>query len=519
MSNKIHSISLVFVGLLFSVATAKVFVYTSAELEKEKANITPLVDQGNYAQAKTQTQKLLADFPKDSELPKALSEIADRYRWADRYEDAKSLYQQIIQNYPDSSTVADAQFGIARMEVLSLIMLQKYDGAKEAFDKMVNDFSKHPDFPEELYWIARKYGWLGRYEDEKSAYQQLIKNCPDSPYAEKARLGASRAAVQSLITSQDYDGAKKALDKMVADFPKHPDLHDSLYWIAREYGYRERHEEEKNAYQRIIKNYPDSPSAGKAQLGFVKANVQSLIMSKDYDGAKEALDKMVADFPKHPDLHDALYWIAERYAWSGRFEDAKRIHQQIIQNYPDSPSASKARLGLSRANVLSLMMSQNHDQAKEALDKMVADFSGRPDFPDTLLTMGRQCYEEGLAKEKEGLADQARDLQEKSAQIWDKLINELPASSLTPEACCWAGDCYFKLGKHKDCIRCFQKVVDDYPQYEHAWHAQFTIGRCYEALRDTAYKQLLEKYPGCPAAERVRNLLSNKTKVEKEEQK
>ncbi len=64
-----------------------------------------------------------------------------------------------------------------------------------------------------------------------------------------------------------------------------------------------------------------------------------------------------------------------------------------------------------------------------------------------------------------------------------------------------------------------QKVVDDYPQYEHAWHAQFTIGRCYDVLKDTAYKQLLEKYPDCPAAEQVRRLSSNKIRVQKEEEK
>jgi len=87
-----------------------------------------------------------------------------------------------------------------------------------------------------------------------------------------------------------------------------------------------------------------------------------------------------------------------------------------------------------------------------------------------------------------------------------KQINVFPASSQTPEVCCRAGDCYFKVGKYEDSIRCFQKVVDNYPKYEHAWHAQFTVGRCYEELRNsgkvekatadakvnTAYKQIVE---------------------------
>jgi TolA-binding protein len=333
----------------------------------------------------------------------------------------------------------------------------------------------------------------------------------------KANLGIAKVKVLSLIVTQDFDKAEEALDEMVANFSNHPNLPEELYWIGRGFGYWERYEEEKAVYQRILQNYPDSPFAGKAKLGFSRATVQSIIMSQDYDGAKKALDKLIADFSEHKDLHDALYWIAERYLWSDRFENAENIYQQIIQNYPDSSSASKAKFGLSRAGVLSLMMSQNYDQADKALDKMLTDFKGHPDLPKTLLIFGEHCYKQGLAEENKGLADQAKGSFEKAAKIWDRLINEFPASSVMPEACCSAGDCYFKLGKLQDSIRCFQKVVDEYPQYKHAWHAQFTIGRCYDTLKDTAYKQLLEKYPDCPAAEQVRRISSNKTRVEKEE--
>jgi len=457
MLNRICPITLVFINLLlFFMAADEAFADAPVELEQAKSSIISLIKEGNYAQAQTQTQKMIDDFPENPDLPKVIYNIAEGYRWStrpdkDKYEYARIFYQQVIQSYPDSA------------------------------------------------------------------------------YADKAALGISRGKVLSLIVSQDFDAAGQALDEMVASFPNHPNLPDELYWIARKYGWSERHEEEKAVYQQILQNYPDSPFADKARLGFSRAAVQSLVMSQDYDGAKKALDKLVADFSEHPDLHDALYWIAVRYVWSGRFEDAKRVYQQIIQNYPDSPSVSSARLGFSRADVLSLMMLQDYNRAKEALDKMIVDFSGHPDLPDAILTMGRQCYDEGISKESEGLADEAKDRFEKAAKIWDRLVNELPTSSLTAEACCWAGDCYLKLGKHQDSIRCFQKVVDDYPEYEYAWHAQFTVGRCYEELKDTgaveesaadaqikaAYERVIQNYPDCPAAGYVRHLLSREVEKEK----
>lgn len=456
MPNKIHSIALVFVGLLFSVAAADVSTEALVRLEQDKANIISLIRDGDYAGAQTLTQKLLADFPQDTALPQALFEIAERYRWSnksDKYECAKGLYQQIVQNYPDSPVASKAQLGIAKVNVLSLIV------------------------------------------------------------------------------AQDFDGAEEALDEMVADFQNDPNLADELYWIGRGYGYWERHEEEKAIYQQIVEKYPDSPFAGKAQLGFSRAAVQAAIMSQDYDGAKKAFEKLTADFSGHKDLHDTLYWIAERYAWSGRFEEAKRIHQQIIQNYPDSSLLDKARLGLSRANVLSLVTSQDYDKAEEGLDKMIADFSGGPDLPKAVMSIGEQCYKQGLAEEKQGLTEQAKIRYEKAAEIWEGLQDKFPDSSLIPEACGWTGDCYIKLGRYEESIRCFQKVVDSYPEYKHAGHAQYMVGRCYEELKNTgaleesiadthtkaAYEQVVLNYPDCPAITHVNSWLSHEAEVEKEE--
>ena len=452
MSNKTHFIALVFVGLLISTASAKDFVYTSAELSKEMSNIVPLVNQGDYAQAQTLTQKLIADFSKDPELPKALSDIADRYRWADKYEEAKTIYRQIIQDYPDSPIAADARFGLARMDVLSSIWLWKFDDAKAAFDKMVTDFSNHPDFPEELYWTARKYGWSEMHEEEKAIYQQVVEKYPDSPYAVKASLGAARA------------------------------------------------------------------------------NVQSLILSKDYEGAQKAVDKMVVDFANNPYLHDALYWIAERDEWAGRCENAKSLYQQIIQNYPDSSSAGKAKFGLSRVNAQSLIISGEYDSAEEAVDKLIADFAGHPDLPKAVMFIGEQCYKQGLAEGKQGLTEQAKIRYGKAAEIWENLQDKFPESSLIPEVCGWTGDCYIKLGKYEESIRCFQKVVDSYPEYKHAGHAQYMVGRGYEELKNTgvleesiadthikdAYEKVVLNYPDCPAITYVNSWLSREAEAEKE---
>jgi TolA-binding protein len=610
MSNKIHSTVLVFISLQFFVTEAEVFADASAKLEQAKSSIISLIKEGNYAQAKAKTQKLVADFSADAALPEALSSVAMQFELSDKYDDAKSVYQQMRKIRPDSIWLSKAKLGVARTEVLSLIMAKdsrakgvfdklladfsghpdlpetlyyvarryewadkyedakavyyrqltqghydspytakaklgaaradilflilsgNYDQAKKVFDKAVVDFSGHPNWPDTLYWIAERYKWAGRYEDAKDFYQKIIQGYPNSPYADRAKLGIPRADVQFLIRSYDFINAKKALDKMVADFDGHPDLPETLYWCAEKYGLSDNYEEEKAVYQKIMQKYPDSSYTKKAELGFKRADILSLILSKNYDQAKDAYNKLLTEgLSGHPDFPSTLLSIARRNEWGQQFNEAKSIYQKVIQDYPDSSYAGKATLGLSRTEVASLIDSQDYNGADAAFDKLVTDFSNHPDLPRAILATGEMCYREGLSKESAGLEVQAKDRFEKAVQMWEKLINQFPDSYSVPEACCWAGDCYFeKLNKYEDAIRCFQKVVDNYPTYQHAWHAQFMIGRSFEVLKDAgvvdkseadakikaAYEKVIRNYPDCSAAGYADNWLSSKVKVEKE---
>ena len=67
------------------------------------------------------------------------------------------------------------------------------------------------------------------------------------------------------------------------------------------------------------------------------------------------------------------------------------------------------------------------------------------------------------------------------------------------------------MGEYENAIEYYQTVVDNWPDYEHAWSAQYLIGSCYERLRSSgslpeseanskieqAYEAVVEKYPDC----------------------
>jgi len=233
----------------------------------------------------------------------------------------------------------------------------------------------------------------------------------------------------------------------------------------------------------------------------------------DYNQSEEALDKLIADFSEHPDFPETLYWIAERYRWAREYEQAKNLYEQVMQDYPDSVYASRAELGLSTANFMSIFISQGDDQAEEALDKMVADFNDHPDLAKTIFVIGELYYNNALGNAKEGLTDQAEANFARTISVWERIITQLPESKLTilQDAYYFAAACYRRLGEYEKAIQYWQKIVDDWPDYQYAWSAQCLIGECYEKLRNSgtisqseanpeieqAYKAVIEKYPDC----------------------
>ena len=91
----------------------------------------------------------------------------------------------------------------------------------------------------------------------------------------------------------------------------------------------------------------------------------------------------------------------------------------------------------------------------------------------------------------------------------------MPVSATTPQVFYTSGILYAaQLGEYEKGIEYFQKIVDTWPGYEFAWHAQFYVGQYYERLKhsgaipdaeadpkiEQAYKAVLDSYPASMSA-------------------
>lgn len=494
-----------------------------AELGILRADVLSPIMSHDYDRAEEALVQLTANFSEHPDFPETLYWVARAYDRQLKMEYATSTYQQITQSYPYSSWASEAKLGIARAEVMDLILLNENIPSKEAIAKLIAGFSNHPNFPETLYWIAERYRWAREYKEAKNLYKQIIQQHPNSPWADKAKIGFSRVDALSLINAGNYNQLVETVDKLIVDFKDHPDLPETLYWIAQECEWMMKLKKAGSIYQKVIDCCPESHWTEQAELGRTRVNIGDLVEQGDANDAEPALDKMLTDFNDNSDMAETLYWLAQRYQDVNSVEKTKVLYQEILQKWPNSKYPElMMQVYIAAADIFPLVKSGERANAMKAIDKLIVDFSNNPYLPQVVLMMGEDCYRRGLSSENEGLAEQAGEHFEKAVEIWDKLLNKFPDSDLIPETCCWSGDGYLKLGRYEESIRWFQKVPDDYPGYEHAGHAQFLVGRCYELLKQAggleesvadahikaAYQRVIQEYPDYPAADYARQWLS-----------
>jgi len=164
----------------------------------------------------------------------------------------------------------------------------------------------------------------------------------------------------------------------------------------------------------------------------------------------------------------------------------------------------------------------NDPNAQAAIDSLIADFNDHPALPEAVFIIGEQYYNEAFRCENEGLETEARDYFRKAVAIWERIIEELPVKlPQTAHAWYFSAVCYRRLCEYENAIQYYQVVVDNWPDYQFAWNAQFLIARCFERLARLgripiaeaapqirqACEKVFANYPDCLAAGAARNLL------------
>ena len=240
----------------------------------------------------------------DKENPIILQPCTDKYLFdggiiyynSGNYETAILTFQQLINDYPNSSYADDAQYYIA-------------------------------------YINEKKFGY---YSKALLEYYQLLINYPDSIWADDAQLGMGNC----YYASGEYSNAIVEYQKVINDYPNSPFHAFAQYYIGHSYRNSRDFTQAVTEFNKIIDNYPESDYVAPAQYYIA----YSYYEDKNYSQAILEFQITIDNYPDSTWSNSqgrliapcAQYYIGYCHGKLSQYPEAIAAYQIIIDNYPNS---------------------------------------------------------------------------------------------------------------------------------------------------------------------------------------
>jgi len=405
------------------------------------------------------TGQCLADVPDQLEQAETLIKNG-------QYGQAEQIYLQILKDYPGSDHALKAQKKLAML----YINTGEDSQAEIAYQQLIANFSQNPGVAKAVWQIAQTYKKAREYQKAIELYRYVVNNWPGDIIA----LSAQSSLAISFELSSDKAAADAAYERLLQVLPDYEVTAEDVYWIAKTFNWANLAAKASGVHQYNVEHFPGEKHALWSQVEVIFHHIRS----GDESASDTEVDRFLSIFAGHPALPRDVYNVAKEYDKAGRHRKALELYQYVIEHRPADEdiyarmSASMAYIGLGDdANALAVT------------DGLIFDFYDHSDLAGVVFHIGEQYYEKAFRAENEALETQAKENFEKALTVWEKIITDLPVSDPnTPKAYYFSAVCYRRQGEYEVAIEYYSIVLDNWPNYEYAWVAQFRIARCYEKL-------------------------------------
>ncbi|MCK4353189.1 tetratricopeptide repeat protein [candidate division WOR-3 bacterium] len=146
-------------------------------------------------------------------------------------------------------------------QALTAYRAARIEEAITRFEDLTRLYPKTKPGIKSIYWLANIYYFQGRYKEAREAYQRYLKKEKDEITLSGALLGIGDTYVQE----EDYFSASQQYEEFVNSYPKSPLAPKALFKTIQCYQMLNQPDRIKSASQTLIKNYPNSLYARKAQ--------------------------------------------------------------------------------------------------------------------------------------------------------------------------------------------------------------------------------------------------------------
>ena len=331
-----------------------------------------LIDRKQYDQAATIFKQILDDNPQYPEVDKVLYQWAWAEKLAGKEKEAIALFQRLIDTAAESPHRPEAEYHVASY----LYSQGRYSEAATLYHHCYKS-ARDPDLIEKS---VHRLGWcffkLGQYENaaqtfayQKSAYPQgsLVA---DAIFMEAESLFMQNKFKEALqlyeslspLESPDYevlrllhagqsagqikqpDRALQYYQQVVARFPTTPEAIQAHFETGMIHYERGELDTALRMFEKVLEDAKQVPDETAARAQFMLGEIA--MQQKKYDDAVKYFFRVAYGYRLPQWQAAALFEAARCFETLQRPEQAAKLYQELIDNFPESDRIADARTKL-----------------------------------------------------------------------------------------------------------------------------------------------------------------------------
>ncbi|MBA2564452.1 MAG: outer membrane protein assembly factor BamD [Gemmatimonadetes bacterium] len=208
----------------------------------------------------------------------------------------------------------------------------------------------------------------GDYGEAAERLNRLVLNYPEDPRVPEVRylLG------QANFRIQEYPSAAQDFERFQGDFPNDSLADDALYWAGRAYEAQSLKPQLDQAdtrraissYSDLVRQYSSSGHAADAEARTAALrerlaekemlNVRYYFKHELWKATEIYARSLIEEYPQSAQVAAAYLILLRTYEAQGKAEDAARVRQVLLDQFPQSPEAEQVRQALGPAEGVSL---------------------------------------------------------------------------------------------------------------------------------------------------------------------
>lgn len=186
--------------------------------QMESASQQPQQDMQEYVRLKSKMDELNQEInQKDGEINTLRTAVAEK-------EQSVNTMQTQLASAPMNS----ASFSRGYEEALSKFYSKRYTEAIDQFNGIVAQFPDHPRVSNCVYWIGESHFGAGNYREAVNAFSRVL-NYPNSLKRDDALLMLGRSYVQMNQKTE----AREAFNRLITEFPNSEFVAKAQEWLSR----------------------------------------------------------------------------------------------------------------------------------------------------------------------------------------------------------------------------------------------------------------------------------------------